>query len=62
MELYELTDKAIDQIYREIDTEDPRINAWEHNFLENTAMWWERTRKLSDDQKLTLGKIWDKLT
>lgn len=58
MELRELTPDAIDYIYGNINT--GRLNAWERNFVEDTGDQWLRSRHLTDNQKLCLGKIWDR--
>ena len=58
MNLSELTDKSVDYIYANLDTS--RLNDWERNFVESTSEQWDRKRWLSDDQKLALGRIWDK--
>lgn len=60
MELDELTDKAIDYILGELSTES-KLTEWETNFVESITDQWNRNRRLSDKQKETIGKIWDKI-
>lgn len=59
MELNELTDKAIDYILDGL--ENASLNKWELDFYESVKDQWERRRSLSDKQKETLGRIWDKV-
>jgi hypothetical protein len=65
MELSELTDKAIDYIINglcdDLATDKPKLNNWERNFVISVEDQWRRYRSLSDRQKETLGKIWDRL-
>ena len=63
MELSELTDKAIDYMLPELVGEDNRkkLSPWEWSFVESVTDQWERKRRLSDKQKETLGRIWDKV-
>lgn len=55
----ELTDEAIDYILANLEAED-RLTKWEQGFIESISNQWERDRHLSEKQKDTLGKIWDK--
>ena len=55
----ELTDKAIDYILDHLATEE-RLTQWEKNFVESIHDQWTRKRLLSEKQKETLGKIWDR--
>jgi hypothetical protein len=63
MELSELTDKAIEYILDELkDSNSPKLTDWERNqFIPSVTDQWERKRWLSDRQKETLGRIWDKI-
>ena len=65
MELSEFTDKAIDYIIDgccdELAKDRPRLNEWERNFIISVEDQWSKKRWLSDKQKESLGKIWDKL-
>jgi hypothetical protein len=58
MEPSELTDKAIDYILDGITVEN--LNDWERGFIESVNDQWHRKRSLSEKQKVTLGRIWDK--
>jgi hypothetical protein len=58
MELNELTDEAIDHILFTIEL--ASLSEWEIDFIESVANQWERSRFLSEKQKLKLGQIWDK--
>lgn len=58
MELGELTDKAIDYMLPQLA--DARLSAWEKSFVESVTDQWERNRRLTDNQKLKLGEIWDR--
>lgn len=64
MEQSELTDKAIDYIVEELCDEmakdRPNLNKWERDFVISIEEQWRRNRSLSEKQKETLGKIWDK--
>lgn len=55
----ELTDEALDYIIANLEHED-RLTAWETSFVESISNQWDRDRHLSERQKETLGKIWDK--
>lgn len=57
MKLEELTDKAIDYIIENMDVD--CLTKWERGFLESMTDQWERSRRLSDAQKIKLGEIWD---
>jgi hypothetical protein len=59
MELSELTDKAIDYILSHLEAE-TRLTQWEKGFVESISDQWTSRRSLTDNQKLTLGKVWDK--
>lgn len=59
MEQEELTDSAIDYILDGLASE-TRVTDWEEGFIVSITDQWERNRSLSDKQKETLGKIWDK--
>lgn len=59
MELSELTDINIDYILSHLSSES-RLTKWEQGFVESINDQWIRNRSLSDRQKETLGKIWDK--
>ena len=59
MELSELTDKAIDYILSHLEG-DVRLTDWEKGFIESISDQWTRKRWLSDKQKETLGKVWDR--
>lgn len=59
MELEELTDKAIDYILSHLEG-DIRLTDWEKGFVESISDQWTRKRRLSDKQKDTVGKIWDR--
>lgn len=61
MELYELTPSAIDYILANIPDDDRRLTAWEHSFILSITDQWERRRSLTDKQKETLGRIWEKI-
>lgn len=65
MELNELTDKAIDYIVEgicdEMAKDRPRLSKWEQDFAISIEEQWRKKRWLSDKQKETLGRIWDKL-
>jgi hypothetical protein len=65
MELNELTDKAIDYIIDglcdDLAMDRPKLNDWERNFVISVEDQWRRNRSLSDKQKETLGKIWDRI-
>lgn len=58
MELNELTTEAINHIIANMGTD--RLTKWEQDFFESICDQWENRKFLSDKQKLTLGKIWDK--
>lgn len=55
----ELTDEAIDYIIANLEADD-RLTKWEQGFVESISNQWELHRSLSDKQKETLGKVWDK--
>ncbi len=59
MDLAELTNKAIDYILSHLEAE-TRLTDWEKGFVESISDQWTRNRRLSDKQKETLGKVWDK--
>lgn len=59
MEQSELTDKAIDYILDQLETE-TRLSQWEKNFVESIADQWTSRRRLSEKQKEVLGNIWDR--
>lgn len=59
MKQEELTDSAIDYILDGLASE-TRVTDWEEGFIVSITDQWERNRSLSDKQKETLGKIWDK--
>lgn len=61
MELNEVTDKAVDYMLPMLADEDGKLSAWERTFVESVSDQWERRRWLSDSQKETLGRIWDKV-
>jgi len=65
MELSELTDKAIDYIIEalcdDLAMDRPKLNKWEKDFVISIEEQWRNRRSLSDKQKETLGKIWDKM-
>jgi len=65
MELHELTDKAIDYMLPELESlveiDDRRLTPWEKNFIPSISEQWTRKRYLSEDQKKSLAKIWDKI-
>ena len=61
MELSELDEKGLNYIFANVDLDDRRITKWERGFIESVADQWERKKFLTDRQKETLGKIWDKL-
>jgi hypothetical protein len=65
MESSELTDKAIDYIIDglcdELAMDRPKLNEWERKFIISVEEQWRRNRSLSDKQKETLGKIWDRI-
>jgi hypothetical protein len=54
----ELDDKKIDQIFAEVD--EIKLSKWEFDFLTSTRNWWKQRRKLSDKQKKRLGELWAK--
>lgn len=58
MRLEELTNKAIDYIVVHMDTD--RLTKWEQGFFESVSDQWSQRRRLSDEQKLKLGEIWDR--
>jgi len=63
MDLNELSDKAIDCILDELKDQlfgEAKLTTWEKSFVESVTDQWARKRWLSDKQKETLGKIWDK--
>jgi hypothetical protein len=59
VEISELTDKAIDYILDGLK-DNLKLTSWEKNFVESVTDQWGRNRSLSEKQKETLGKIWDK--
>lgn len=65
MELNEITDKAIEYMLPELESlveaDDRRLTPWEKNFIPSISDQWSRKRWLSEDQKKSLGKIWDKI-
>jgi hypothetical protein len=65
VELNELTDKAIDYIIDglcdDLAMDRPKLNDWERKFVISVEDQWRRNRSLSDKQKETLGKIWDRI-
>jgi hypothetical protein len=60
MDLSEITDKAIDYMLGEL-ADNLKLTSWEKNFVESISDQWERKRFLTDKQKETLGRIWDKV-
>lgn len=58
MKQEELDDKAIDYIMENVDAD--RLNDWESGFFASVSEQWTRRRWLSDKQKESLGRIWDK--
>ena len=65
MELNELSDKAIDYIVDglcdELATDRPKLTQWEKDFVISIEEQWRRKRFLTENQKMTLGRVWDKL-
>lgn len=65
MELSELTDKAvsyiIDGLCDELAMDRPKLNSWERDFVISVEEQWRNKRFLTDNQKIKLGQIWDKL-
>lgn len=65
MDLTEITDKAVDYMLPElvslVEADDRRLTQWEKDFIPSISEQWSRKRWLSDDQKKSLGKIWDKI-
>lgn len=65
MELSELTDKAIDYIIDglcdELAMDRPKLTQWERDFTISIEEQWRNKRFLTEKQKITLGKIWDKV-
>jgi hypothetical protein len=55
----ELTDDAIDYILANLAAED-RLTKWESGFVASVSEQWDRDRFLTEKQKETLGKVWDK--
>jgi len=66
MELSEITDKAIDYMLPELvslaEADDRKLTPWEkEQFIPSISEQWTRKRWLSDRQKETLGRIWEKV-
>lgn len=58
MKIEELTDDAIDFILGNIEL--TFLTCWEQGFVCSIEDQWERNRSLSDRQKETLSKIWER--
>lgn len=58
MNLSELDDTAIEYILNNMDAS--HLNQWEQGFLISITERWDRIKHLTPDQKLCLGRIWDK--
>lgn len=61
MELHEMTDKAVDYIFANLDIDDRRLSPKDRQFIESASDQWERKRWLSDPQKKWLGDVWEKV-
>lgn len=65
MELHELTDKAVDYIVEglcdELAKDRPKLNQWERDFVISIEEQWRNKRFLTEKQKISLAKIWDKV-
>ena len=60
MDLKELTDAAVDCIFENTNTDQIR-KPEVLQFYESVKEQWDRNRRLSDAQKLALGRIWDRI-